>query len=863
MMAPPIAVVPVLIGPLQVLIALLPAILLSLVAAVTSLMLAMLRPKVLWLLAKVVAVTAVAVTGAVFLVRSVLPAGRASIAPAAVADADWPMFRGGLARRGAGDGPAPATGGMNWSYMGGGPKYYSSPAFVGGLVYASSADKGPLQDRGAIHCIDAASGGLIWSQAPKGYRATFSSPSLAGKYLVCGEGLHETTSARVICMDTSAGGRILWTYATRSHVESSPCIAGDRVYVGAGDDGYYCFRLEPGADGAAEVVWHAPRDRCPDAETSPAVHDGLMFAGLGLGGKAVIALDAATGEERWRRQTPYPVFGPPTVVAGAVVVGMGNGDFINSADDLKRQELARLREKNASADEIAAAEKTLGPAGEIWCLDQKTGAVRWTFKAGDTILGAVAAAEDRLYFGGRDGRVTCLSLAGDPLGSWNARAPIVTSPALAAGHLYVVTETGMLYGLRADDMSLVWETRVGFSGRFLSSPAVGGGRVYVGTEENGLICLGKPGDNRRTPGWDGLLGGPGRGGNIDGQSLPDKGKFSWRYPDVAGEDADSGAKVQIVAPPACLDGRVYLPVAGGRKGLVCLAETTADTSQPRVAEVWFAPAPNGAALSPAASGTNVFFVDGTSGDAGRGLHCLTAEKGSVRWTLPVADSASGELVLAAGGGLVADTADGLACFDDDGRVVWRARPGRVIGMQATEDALVVGICAEPPMIVALDRPTGTMLWQRPLATAPTSGPVVRGDAVLVGMAPGVSAFRLRDGGSIWEALTGEPAGPLALAKNRLCYTTAGGELVTIDVETGRPAQDAIPGVHPGVPPLLAPGGLLFASATGLMTSPLAAGEPRSWMKTDWLGRPTCGLVMADSRVYMVTATKGLVCLKSK
>jgi outer membrane protein assembly factor BamB len=861
MSATPLAVVPVLIGPLQVLIALLPAILLSLVAALTSLMLAMLRPKVLWLLAKVLAVAAVALAGVVFLVRSILPAGQPAIAAAAaaVADADWPMFRGGLARRGAGDGPAPTSGGLNWSFMGGGPKYYSSPAFVGGLVYATSADKGPLHDRGAIHCIDAASGSPIWSQAPTGYRATFSSPALAGTYLVCGEGLHDTTSARVVCMDVGAGGRILWTHATKSHVESTPCIAGDRVYVGAGDDGYYCLDLAAGVDGAARVVWHAPGDRFPDAETSPAVHDGLMFAGLGLGGKAVIALDAATGAERWRRETPYPVFGPPTVVDGAVIVGMGNGDFIYSAEELERRELARLRDKGATPDVIAAAEKALGPAGEIWCLDQKTGSVRWTFAAGDTILGAVAAADDRLYFGGRDGRVTCLSLAGEPLGTWNARAPIVTSPAFAAGHLYVVTETGMLYGLRADDMSVVWETRVGFSGRFLSSPTVGGGRVYVGSEENGLLCLGRPGDNRRPPGWDGLLGGPGRGGSIDGQSLPDKGKFSWRYPDAAAE----GTAVQIVAPPACLDGRLYVPLTGGRKGLVCLAEVTGDNGQAVGAEAWFAAATNGAVLSPAASGANVFFVDGTSGDAGRAVHCLTAKTGSERWTLPVADAASGALVLAAGGGLVADIPDGLSCFDDDGRVLWRTRPGRVIGMQATEDALVVAACAEPAAVVVLDRPTGAVLWHKPLAAAPATGPVVRDAAILLGTTVGASALRLRDGESIWEATTGRPSGPLALAKTRLLYTSDAGELVSIDVDTGAAAETAISGVPAGIGPLLAPGTVLVASATGLLAAPLAGGEPRSWMKTDWLGRPTCGLVMADSRIYMVTATKGLVCLKSK
>jgi outer membrane protein assembly factor BamB len=184
-------------------------------------------------------------------------------------------------------------------------------------------------------------------------------------------------------------------------------------------------------------------------------------------------------------------------------------------------------------------------------------------------------------------------------------------------------------------------------------------------------------------------------------------------------------------------------------------------------------------------------------------------------------------------------------------------------MQATEDALVVAACAEPAAVVVLDRPTGAVLWHKPLAAAPATGPVVRDAAILLGTTVGAAALRLRDGESIWEATTGRPSGPLALAKTRLLYTSDAGELVSIDVDTGAAAETAISGVPAGIGPLVAPGTVLVASATGLLAAPLAGGEPRSWMKTDWLGRPTCGLVMADSRIYMVTATKGLVCLKSK
>ena len=59
--------------------------------------------------------------------------------------------------------------------------FFASPAVVGNRVYVSSADKGPLRDRGAIYCLDADSGGLVWKAAPSGYVATFSSPVVAGQ----------------------------------------------------------------------------------------------------------------------------------------------------------------------------------------------------------------------------------------------------------------------------------------------------------------------------------------------------------------------------------------------------------------------------------------------------------------------------------------------------------------------------------------------------------------------------------------------------------------------------------------------------------------------------------------------------------
>ena len=866
----PLAVVPVLIGPLQVLFTILPYILLAL----GSLLVGLLKPRVLLALA----VLAALVVGSVFLVRTVFFSAGPVAVSEEVAGTDWPMFRGDATRRGSGGGgEPPADGGLVWSFADV-KTFFASPAVVGNRVYVTSADKGPLRDRGDIYCLDADSGGLVWKAAPSGYVATFSSPAVAGRFLVCGEGLHYTLNARVFCMDVLRH-EVLWTYTTGGHIESTPCIDQGRVYVGAGDDGYYCFRLEPDAEGHAVVVWHVPTERCPDADTSPAIHDGRLVVGCGMHGNAICCLDADTGAELWRVATPYPVFGAPTLLGGRILIGMGNGNFIESAEEVKRKELDRMRKQGKTADELAAAEKTLGSAGEVWCLDEKTGRVQWKFAAGDVILGAVAASEDRLFFAARDGYVYAVSFAGKELARWNAHAPIVASPALSGGMLYVVTETGKLYGLRTDDLELTWQATLGFTGPFLSSPAVARGHVYVGSQQDGLLCVGAPGGRKQEPCWAGDLGGPGCGGAIDNQPLPEKGKFAWRFPKT--DETERPPDVQLHAPPACLGGCLFVPLHGGRNGLACVRDNVSGTLRVPMAggtrsvpdtvpiatkrnepqEAWFAPAANGLWLSPAANPQAVLFVDGRKGDAGRCLHCLSPADGAQRWTLPVAAEASGEFVLLDHDGLIADGPHQLTCFHENGEVAWRADCGAVCGVPACSEALLAVATQEPPALLVLDRASGTTLWRVGLDAAPTASPLVRKNTIYLGTPSGVAARRLADGGRLWETTSGPPSTPLVLAKDRLVYVTASGELVVVSLEGGR-LEKSLAGARPGIAPLAAPGVLVYAAKKGLM-SYTVGGQPRLWMGTDWLGELSTPPVMANSRIYFATVKKGLVCASGK
>jgi outer membrane protein assembly factor BamB len=522
------------------------------------------------------------------------------------------------------------------------------------------------------------------------------------------------------------------------------------------------------------------------------------------------------------------------------------------------QNLEKLRKAGKSEAELAEAAKTLGAAGEIWCLEEKTGKVQWTHKVPDTVLGAVAAGTNGLFFGARDGYVYCLSLAGTEIRKWNAHAPLLTSPVLAGDNVYVVTESGVLFGLRAEDLEPIWESRIGFVKPFISSPAVARGHVYVGSAQDGLLCLGKPGSQQREVRWAGFAGGPGCGGNVDGQPLPEKGKFAWRFPD--NENADQPLDLQITAPPACLNDALYVPADGGRKGLLCVRETETEGSA-RGSEAWFVATTNGVKLSPAVTTNAVFFVDGQKGDANRRLHCASAADGKVAWTLPVAADASGEFVLTDREGLIADSPGRLTAFELTGQVKWQADCGNVSGMPVANDVMIVIATEQPAGIAVLDRASGRTLWCLDMEAPPTAAPLVRKHTLYYGTSTGVVARRLADGAQVWEAPTGAPGAPLVLVKNRIACTTVDGQMAIIDVESGA-VEKTLEGALPGLPPLAALDSFVYATKNSLMVWP-GTGEPLSWTKTDWLGRLTCAPVMVNSRIYVATDKKGLVCLKSK
>ena len=840
--AVPFGVIPVLAPLLPVVLAIVAGFLVALAGVLISL----LRPrtmksalKLLWRLKISVALVVVGSAGVVWAARSLWPDSPTAAAQAAESGRDWPVFRGRLARTGGVPrAPEPTRPGLNWVFKSGKAGFFSSPAVVGNRVYVASATTAIIGGgSGQIYCFDADTGSVIWQAAPPGYRATFSSPVIQGNYLVCGEGLHFTRDARIICLDLRPGheGRVLWTHRTGSHVECAPVIHNGHVYIGAGDDGYYCIKLEPGPDGRARVVWHVPGDNYPDAETSLVAYEDRIYAGLGLGGKAICVLDAATGEELHRISTGFPVFGPPAIAGGKLYVGMGNGDYVHQAEEIDMQ-----------------------PVGAVWCIDLATLTVDWKYTVGRTVLGAVAVAGDQLYFASRDGYLHCIGTDGKPVGNYNAHAPTIASAAVGDRYAYVVTDSGMLYVLDRHTLELVWEFKVGTKPLLVSSPAVARGHVYVGTQFDGFLCVGFSGEEEEVPLWPGRLGGPGKGGNLDDTPLAELGAFHWQYPaDQMGETQDR----VVAAPVAALGQTVFVPLAGGdaRSGVACLpAEDKADeTPKPR----WVYRTNNGVYLSPALSGETLFVVDGRPAQADRHLHAVEITTGRRRWRTPVAGDASGVFACTGEDLYLQDRSDRLSCFDLSGRRLWSQRLGKLGRAVAVADSLVVAAVADPASLVAMDRPTGRRLWRAKLTSAPTTSPALEKDTIYLGTSAGLEARSLVDGTPRdgWRVQPGGVSSDFVLSRQIVAYVSHDGKLIVASRDDGTIIRQQ-PGAIPGIAPLLSRKTLLYSAKEGLMGFLLgdAGAEPSGWVDTSWLGSPATPMVLCDSNVYLGMAGWGLV-----
>jgi len=304
---------------------------------------------------------------------------------------------------------------------------------------------------------------------------------------------------------------------------------------------------------------------------------------------------------------------------------------------------------------------------------------------------------------------------------WNygTKGPIMGSPVVADGVVFVGSRDGNLYALDAKRGTETWHLRTG--DRIESTPAVAGHVVFIGSHD-GRVHAAVCDSGRRL--WQRDVGSPIRSsatvmdgrlfiGNRQGQVVAlraENGELLWQ--------AQTGAEVS--AAPAGGDGAVIVGSWDGR-----LYAFAADTG----AQLW-EHLTEGAVASSAALDGGVAYCGSDDGH----LYALSEKDGELYWRVKLGSQVRSSPALA-GGRLVVGCVDGrIACLSaSDGDPMWSAQSAEeVLGSPAiTGDVVYIG--SKDGSLYAFDLNTGEQLWRHQTAYGVYSSPAVADSTLYIGL----------------------------------------------------------------------------------------------------------------------------------
>ena len=304
-------------------------------------------------------------------------------------------------------------------------------------------------------------------------------------------------------------GALAWKFKTAGRVISSPLVVGNVVYVGSTDGGVYAINQ---ADGTQRWKFETEGP----VNSSPAFHDGLVYVASVDGN--FYAIDAATGTKRWQFATkgerrftapgihgaiprtermpdPFDVFlSSPTIAGGVVYFGSGD-QHVYALDAVS----GALKWSFAAGDVIHAAPAVdrgtlyIGSWDRnLYALDAATGRERWRYTTGnDTVIynqigiaSSAAVINGTVFVGGRDGHFHAVDAATGAL-KWkhdNQMGWTIASPAVHNGVVYFPTSDGRRFkGLDA----ATGEVKINLQNNAISfsSPAIAGGVAFYGSSD--------------------------------------------------------------------------------------------------------------------------------------------------------------------------------------------------------------------------------------------------------------------------------------------------------------------------------------------------------------------------------------------
>lgn len=289
------------------------------------------------------------------------------------------------------------------------------PATVAGTTVLAGGPTG----RGGLFAIDGRTGKLKWTYRPVGINGSVSTPP-AGYRDIAIAPFGAANPGAVVAV-SMATGKELWRGPDPA-VNSAVVVSGDLAYILDKRGEFHALAAATGRD-VWKVAFSSHLAPCP---TQPIVRDGVVYlmaeaeatAGDGKkpAGYYLFALDAKSGQERWRYRAEAPYVHPGVCLAQLVVTataifatGESHLYAVDRANGRDRWMPVEVRQQTEGRDrptEVAglvdARDVLVGmTSGFLMAFDKASGRTAWRIPGEYTLSQpATAVAGNVLYFQG-------------------------------------------------------------------------------------------------------------------------------------------------------------------------------------------------------------------------------------------------------------------------------------------------------------------------------------------------------------------------------------------------------------------------------------------------------------------------------
>ncbi|KAA6218170.1 PQQ-binding-like beta-propeller repeat protein [Streptomyces filamentosus] len=235
--------------------------------------------------------------------------------------------------------------------------------------------------------------------------------------------------------------------------EAGPAIHGDTVYVWQ-DARLKALDARTGVErwsypiGDAASCGHVP------VRVAPA-EDGCVYVSAGT---RVLSIDIAAGHVRWHFEAPAVFLSPPAFAPGPAVTGggvyladhLGTVYALDATTGQDRWRIATEQRQSAEPVLVADGNVHVGSGSALYTLDAVTGTPRWRFAAGAELVGTPVVADGRVHFGSADHVLYTLDATGGQL-RWKLATggEITGSPVAKGGVVYACSKDRCVYALDA------------------------------------------------------------------------------------------------------------------------------------------------------------------------------------------------------------------------------------------------------------------------------------------------------------------------------------------------------------------------------------------------------------------------------